>query len=186
MNFSAFVDEYIKIAADFTLSGEALQRTPHREILSGTARSGGDLGSQLRASDKFLAGARAQEALRTEQLNKLLQSGEFNPKTHSMRTFMQTGQVVEKPPPTAPPVRSTEAATKVLPKPSEAATAVKKPPTAPKRVPRIPRKVPAQAGRLSRLVGRVGKMGVKGKAGLLTTALGLAGAGGYGLGEMVD
>jgi hypothetical protein len=111
---SAFVDELVKIAlpmGNFALAGR-------RAIVSEGARGAGNLGKVLHQGQQFSQASRAAEAAHHAKLEKMLQSGAFNPATHDASTFMRSGQVIPKKAPTPmPAARPTESATKVLPRP---------------------------------------------------------------------
>jgi hypothetical protein len=115
INLSAFLDELEKIAlptGGFALAGR-------RAIVSEGAQGAGNLAKVLHQGQQFSQAARATETARHAHLEKLLQSGAFNPASHDAAEFMRSGNIIPKKAPAAIP---SSAATQVKPRPSQEAT----------------------------------------------------------------
>lgn len=177
----AFYDELEKIA-DWALSGPALHQFSAQQIRSGAVPEGFGLGTggleqTMKAKEMATSMGQQAAAAREAKMNQMLQSGQWNPKTH---TVDMQGNLVAKKPMTTP-----------TPRPSTtAATAVGGRPVAPGAVgpggTQILHGAAAGAPRAAAggMAGRLGRIGSKirgaGKMGLGLAALGLAGGAGGG------
>jgi hypothetical protein len=173
----AFYDELEKIAANWSVAGsQALNSHPSAAFAEGAVpqgHSGPNLSQHIQQREQEMSAHQQASTLREQKIQKMLDSGEYNPKTH---TVDRQGNLTPRKP-VAPPAGSTP--TQVLKpgyhlsEPMSAGGTV---------IHSGPHTATAPGSVVSRIGSRLKQMRPTGKAGLGAAALGIAGLGGYALG----